>query len=83
MKKSNKRNARKQQESEGTLKDLLNDDIVEQLRSKKSDLKKQEEHRKEEELKKKAEERKRKEANKSFEELLNESNMDWKSFKDK
>ncbi|MFD2925883.1 DUF3886 domain-containing protein [Halobacillus naozhouensis] len=27
------------------------------------------------------EERKRKEANKSFEQLLNESNLDWKKFK--
>ncbi|MYL32656.1 DUF3886 domain-containing protein [Pontibacillus yanchengensis] len=75
---------KKQQEQDGTLKDLLNEDMLEQLRSKKSNLKKQEKDRQEEEQRRKAEERKRREANKSFEELLNESNLDDpKAFKDK
>ncbi len=72
---------RQRQEEEGTLKDLLQDDLVKQLQSKKADLKKQEEERKEEEKQKRIEERKQREANKSFEELLNDSNLDWKSFK--
>lgn len=76
--------AKKQkQEQEGTLKDVVGEEMLEQLRSKKSDLKKQEEQRQEAERRRKAEERKRREANKSFEELLNESDMDWKQFKDK
>lgn len=72
---------RQRQEEEGTLKDLLQDDLVKQLQSKKADLKKEEEKRKEEEKQKRIEERKQREANKSFEELLNDSNLDWKSFK--
>lgn len=72
---------KRKQEEEGTLKDLLQDDLVKQLQSKKADLKKQEEQRKEEEKQKRVEERKKREANKSFEELLNESELDWKSFK--
>jgi len=77
--------AKKQkQEQEGTLKDALGEDMLEKLRSKKSDLKKQEEQREEEEKQRRIEERKRREANKSFEELLNESDLDdWEKFKDK
>lgn len=78
MKKVNRR----KQEDEGlTLNDRLGKDALEKLKTVSKQLK-------EEELKrvaeaKEAEKRKRyeKEKNKSFEELLDESKLDWKSFK--
>ncbi|MFC0523053.1 YqkE family protein [Pontibacillus salicampi] len=74
---------RKAEDQAGTLQGMLDEDMLQRLRSKKSDLKQQEQAKQEEEQRRKAEERKRREANKSFEELLNESNMDnWKNFKD-
>ncbi|KGX85992.1 YqkE family protein [Pontibacillus litoralis] len=65
----------------GTLKDWLQDDVVKQLQAKKSALKQQEKEREEAQERRQAEKRKRREANKSFEELLNDSDLDWKSFK--
>ena len=64
-----------------SLGDLLNQDILSQLQDKKSKLKEEEQRRMEEIEKQKREERKRREKNKSFEELLNESNLNWKQFK--
>ncbi|CDQ17848.1 Protein of unknown function [Halobacillus karajensis] len=65
----------------GSLGDQLNADMLLKLKSKKTELKQQAEKREEQEKKHRIEERKRREANKSFEELLNESDLDWKSFK--
>lgn len=72
--------SKKKQES-GSLGDHLNADVLSKLQSKKTELKQQSVKREEEEKQRRIEERKRREANKSFEELLNESDMDWKSFK--
>ncbi|KGX92242.1 hypothetical protein N781_18280 [Pontibacillus halophilus JSM 076056 = DSM 19796] len=73
--------AKKKKEEYGTLKDSLNEDLLKQLQSKKADLKQQAEQREEEEKQRRIKEKKRREANKSFEELLDESNMDWSKFK--
>lgn len=71
----------KKKAQEGSLGEQLNKDVLSKLRSKKTELKKQEEVRQEKERKRRIEEKKRQEANKSFEELLNESDLDWKTFK--
>ncbi|MFG6118537.1 YqkE family protein [Thalassobacillus sp. B23F22_16] len=73
--------SKKRINEQGSLSDRLNADIVTQLKSKKTQLKQKEEQDKERERQRKIEERKKKEANKSFEELLEESEMDWKKFK--
>ncbi len=64
-----------------TLGDLLNQDIMEQLKGKKQELKAVEDKQKEEEELRKREERRLREKNKSFEELLGESELNWKEFK--
>ncbi|RWZ60163.1 DUF3886 domain-containing protein [Halobacillus fulvus] len=71
----------KKKHQEGTLGAQLNEDVLSRLRSKKTELKNLEAKREEEEKQRRIEERRKREANKSFEELLNESDMDWKSFK--
>ncbi|WP_077621657.1 YqkE family protein [Sediminibacillus massiliensis] len=72
---------RKTKDGNNTLKERLNQSLVEQLRSKKNEWKVAEEKEKETERLRKIEERKQREANKSFEELLKESDMDWKKYK--
>ncbi|MBM7569754.1 YqkE family protein [Aquibacillus albus] len=64
-----------------SLKERLSGDILSQLSSKKGSLKREEEQKKDRKRKEKIEARKRKEANKSFEQLLEESELDWKKFK--
>lgn len=64
-----------------TLGDLLNKDLVNELKEKKKELEKQEAQKQKAEEEKKREERRLKEKNKSFEELLNESDYNWKDFK--
>ena len=64
-----------------SLGDMLNPNILSQLQDKKSALKEEEQRRIQQIEKQKREERKRREKNKSFEELLNESNLNWKQFK--
>ncbi|WP_053367026.1 YqkE family protein [Bacillus sp. FJAT-27245] len=64
-----------------TLGDMLNKDLVNQLKNRQQELKAEEARKAEEEEKRKREERRLKEKNKSFEELLNESGMNWKEFK--
>lgn len=73
--------SKKKKQEQGSLGDYLNDDVLSKLRSKKTELKRQEEEHQEEERQRRIEEKKRKEANKSFEELLNESDLDWKPYK--
>lgn len=77
-----KHNAPKKQEDKPvTLGDMLNPDLMKQLKDAKQELKEAEERKKEEEEARKREERRLKEKNKSFEELLNENPMNWKQFK--
>lgn len=64
-----------------TLGDLLSEDLKKELTEQKQQLKAKEERKKEEEEQRKREERRLKEKNKSFEELLEESSLDWKNFK--
>ncbi len=74
--------SKKKDDSSISLGDLLNQDILSQLQNKKGELKEEEQRRIQQMEKQKREERKRREKNKSFEELLNESNLNWKQFKD-
>lgn len=71
----------KKDESAITLKDLINSDLMKQLKEQQDQLKAEEVRKIEEEEQRKREERRLKEKNKSFEELLNESGMNWKEFK--
>jgi hypothetical protein len=71
----------KKDEAAVTLGDMLNIDLVNQLKNKQKELKAEEERKQEAEEQRQKEERKRREKNKSFEELLNESSMSWKEFK--
>jgi len=64
-----------------TLGDMLNTDLVNELKNRKKEMEKQEQEKKLAEEERKREERRLKEKNKSFEELLNESDFNWKDFK--
>jgi len=83
--KKNKKQVKPQQkqkdESVVTLKERLNDDLMSKLQAAKTQLVAQEKQAIEELEAKKLFEQKQREKNKSFEELLNDSNMDWKKFK--
>ncbi len=76
-------NTSKKQDKEDSLKlgDLINQDIMSQLRQKQKELTDAEQAKKEAEEARKREERKQREKNKSFEELLGESDLNWKNFK--
>ena len=82
-KKSNPKNQAKSKKDDAavTLKDMINPDLIKQLKEQQEQLKAAETRQKEEEEERKRKERKLKEKNKSFEELLNESGMNWKEFK--
>ncbi|WML45194.1 YqkE family protein [Neobacillus sp. PS3-40] len=80
MKKQPKPKAKKD-DAVVTLGDMINQDLFKQLKEKQHELKATEVKKKEEEEQRKREERRLKEKNKSFEELLNESGMNWKEFK--
>jgi hypothetical protein len=71
----------KKDEGAVTLGDLLNQDLVKQLKERQNELKAAEEKKVQEEEERKREERRLKEKNKSFEELLNESSTDWRNYK--
>ncbi|MFY4775890.1 YqkE family protein [Metabacillus sp. RGM 3146] len=70
----------KKQEQEAVLKDYLNQDLLKKLQNMKTDLKTEEAEKEEEARQRKIKELKEKEKNKSFEELLNESDMNWNKF---
>ncbi|MBM7648060.1 ribosomal protein L14E/L6E/L27E [Bacillus ectoiniformans] len=79
---SSKRQQPNQEKTESlTLKDALNASVLEKLKLTQQELKSQEDQAKAEEEARKKEERRLREKNKSFEELLNESNTDWRKFK--
>ncbi|WP_053364017.1 YqkE family protein [Bacillus sp. FJAT-27251] len=75
----------KKEDKPVTLGDMLNKDLMSQLKAKQQELKEKEEkekqQQKEEALRKKREEQRLREKNMSFEELLAQSEMDWKKFK--
>ena len=80
-KQTQRKPAAKQEDTSLHLGDLLNDDVLGKLRQKKGEWEEAEKKRQEEAERQKREERKRREKNKSFEELLNESDLNWKKFK--
>jgi septal ring factor EnvC (AmiA/AmiB activator) len=83
MKKSKQKNQSKpkKEDTAVTLKDMINPELLKQLKNQQEELKAIEEQKREEEEQRKREERRLKEKNKSFEDLLNESGMNWKEFK--
>lgn len=81
MKKKQQKPTPKKDDSALTLKDMINPELMKQLKAQQEELKAEEEKRKEQEDERKREERRVREKNKSFEELLNESSMNWKEFK--
>lgn len=68
-------------QQDSSLKDLLNPELVKKLQQTKLELKEVEQRKLKEEEARKREERRLREKNKSFEELLNESSLDWKNYK--
>lgn len=80
-KKHNRQQPVKKDDKPATLGDLLNQDIMEKLKAQQKHLKEQEEQKKQAEIERKKEEQRLREKNKSFEDLLSESDMDWKKFK--
>lgn len=76
-----KQNKKKTMDDKLTLQDTLNQDILLKLKQAQLDLKNEEEKQKILAEERKREERRNREKNKSFEELLDESTMDWKNFK--
>lgn len=64
-----------------SLGDLLSQDTAELLKRIKKEKEQELQQQREEELARKQFEAKQREKNKSFEELLNESQMDWKKYK--
>lgn len=83
MKKRQQQPKPKAKKDEGaiTLGDMLNQDLMKQLKDRQSELKVAEEKKIQEEEARKREEKRLKEKNKSFEELLNETKTDWRKFK--
>lgn len=81
MKKKKQPSQPKRDDKPITLGDMINQDLMEQLKGKKQELKAAEDKQKEMEEHRKKEERRLREKNKSFEELLGESELNWKEFK--
>lgn len=82
MKKKNVQQQQREKKDQGTsLGDLLDSKLAEQLKQLKQDREAEIQKQREEEAAKKQWETKQKEKNKTFDELLNESKLDWKKFK--
>lgn len=81
MKKKQNKPVKDIQEKAATLGDLLDAKLVQELKEKKKELQNQDDQKRQAEEERQREERRLKEKNKSFEELLNESNFNWKEFK--
>jgi 3'-phosphoadenosine 5'-phosphosulfate (PAPS) 3'-phosphatase len=81
MKKKRQPTQQKKDDKPVTLGDMLNQDLMDQLKAAKKQLKDEEVKKAEEEEKRKKEERRLKEKNKSFEELLQDSDLNWKEYK--
>jgi len=81
MKKRNRPVKKENSDKPVTLGDLLNEQLAKQLKDKKQELKAEEEEKLKAEEERKQEDRRQREKNKSFEELLNETSMNWKEYK--
>lgn len=76
-----KKQGKQKDDNQVSLKDTLDSSLLQKLKETKKQLEQQEQKQKEEEVKRKREEKRLREKNKSFEELLAESNLDWRKFK--
>lgn len=72
---------KKQNDSIGDLSERLSEDIMKKLKDTSVTLKEAEKQKEEDERLKRIQEKREREKNKSFEELLEESNLDWRNFK--
>lgn len=83
MKKKQTKQQHQKREKDDSLKlgDLIGGDIMAQLKSKQKELTEAQAAEKAAEEAKKIEERRLREKNKSFEELLGESDLNWKNYK--
>ncbi|QED48515.1 YqkE family protein [Cytobacillus dafuensis] len=81
MKKKKQLSQPKKEDKPITLGDMLNQELMKKLKDTKQELKAEEDKKREEEEQRKKEERRLREKNKSFEELLGESNLNWKEYK--
>ncbi|MFJ7975217.1 YqkE family protein [Peribacillus sp. JNUCC 23] len=83
MKKKQTKQQHPKREKDDSLKlgDLISGDIMAQLKSKQKELNEAQAAEKAAEEAKKKEERRLREKNKSFEELLGESDLNWKNYK--
>ncbi|KMY50672.1 YqkE family protein [Peribacillus loiseleuriae] len=83
MKKKQTKQQQPKREKDDSLKlgDLIGGDIMAQLKSKQKELTEAQAAEKAAEEAKKKEERRLREKNKSFEELLGESDLNWKNYK--
>lgn len=63
------------------LQDELNDDVIRKLQQAQKQIQAQEQKKKAAEKARKLEEKKQQEKRKSFEELLNETSLNWRDFK--
>ncbi|WP_342670263.1 DUF3886 domain-containing protein [Bacillus solimangrovi] len=83
MAKKRKQSQKQKEKREDALevKDRLGSDVFAKLKEKQKELKAVEEKHAEEEKQRKIKEKKEREKNKSFEELFEESNMNWKEYK--
>lgn len=82
MKRKQQNKSKKKKDDNVTIGDHLNQELFSKLKEKHKELKHEAQTKIEEEKEKIRKERIQKEKNKSFEELLNESDLDWKSFKE-
>ncbi|MEC2075775.1 YqkE family protein [Metabacillus fastidiosus] len=76
-----KHSKKKKDDSTVQLEDHLESDLLKQLKAVKSNLTKQQEEKEEALRQQKIKERKEREKNKSFEDLLNESSLNWEEYK--
>ncbi|WP_017755671.1 YqkE family protein [Calidifontibacillus oryziterrae] len=82
-KKAQKRLSEKNKQNEDNISvlDHLDQNVYAKLKEKQLQLKREADQQKEAEEERKREERRQREKNKSFEELLGESDLDWRKFK--
>lgn len=76
-----KKKQKSRNDDKATLFDQLDQDVLNKLKAKKQELKVEAQRQEAADEERKREERRQREKNKSFEELLSESNLDWKNFK--
>ena len=79
--KRNQQSSNKKKDESLSLSDQLNPEMFNKLKVMQQGLKEEEKRKQEIEEERKREERRQREKNKSFEELFNESNLNWSEYK--